>query len=273
MTGDEQEPVTIHESRFTIPVIDTHTHLCDPAFADDLDEAIARAQTVGVRGVIAVGETLEDAEANLALADRHPGFVHPAGGLFPTILDEDKATELEQWMRDRGDCWIAVGEVGLDHWKVQDESEREVQERIFQSFVELAIDLDIPVNVHSRAAARPTVERLIDWGARKVQLHAFDGRAVKAEPAVEAGFYFSVPPSIVRSRQKQKLVARVPLDNLLLETDSPVLGADPALRNEPAEIVTSLNGIAGIKGLPVGEVRESLFNNTVRLYGEGILGS
>ena len=253
-------------------MFDTHAHLCDPAFNEDLDEVIERAVVAGVTGVIAVGETLEDAEANLALADRYPGFVHPAAGLFPTILDEKKATELERWMRDRAERWIAVGEVGLDHWKVQDESERRMQERIFHRFVVLAADLDIPVNVHSRAAARPTVDRLIEWGARKVQFHAFDGRAVKAEPAVEAGYFFSVPPSIVRSRQKQKLVARVPLDNLLLETDSPVLGVDPRARNEPAEVATSLTAIAKIKGLSESEVRERVLNNTVRLYGERIVG-
>lgn len=251
-------------------MIDTHAHLCDPAFADDLDAVLDRARTAGVTGIVAVGETLADAEANLALADRFPGFVHPAAGSFPTHLDEDQAEELERWMRQRGDRWIAVGEIGLDWWKVKDEEERQVQERIFRRFVDLAHDLDVPVNVHSRAAARPTVERLIEWGAPKVHLHAFDGRAVKAEPAVEAGFFFSVPPSIARSKQKQKLVDRVRLDNLLLETDSPVLGADPDARNEPAEVTTSVQAIAEIKGISEEDVRRITLENTARLYGEKI---
>lgn len=251
-------------------MIDTHAHLCDPSFAEDLEAVLDRARTAGVTVIVAVGETLADAEANLALADRFPGFVHPAAGLFPTILDEDRAAELESWMRTRADRWVAVGEIGLDWWKVKDEEGRALQERIFRRFVDLARDLDVPVNVHSRAAARPTVERLIEWGAPKVHLHAFDGRAVKAEPAVEAGFFFSVPPSIVRSKQKQRLVARVPLENLLLETDSPVLGADPEARNEPAEVTTSVRTIAEIKGVSEEEVRRVTLENTIRLYGERI---
>lgn len=253
-------------------MIDTHAHLCDPAFADDLEEVLQRAKDAGVQGIIAVGEILADAETNLTLSDRFPGLVHAAAGLFPTHLDEDVAGELEDWMRARAERWIAVGEIGLDYWKVQDHEQREVQERIFRRFVDLAMELDVPVNVHSRAAAAPTVARLLDWGAVKVQLHAFDGRAVKAEPAVEAGYFFSVPPSIVRSRQKQKLVARVPLENLMLETDSPVLGADPKVRNEPREVVTSLKVIAEIKRLPASDVRERLLENTVRLYGERVVG-
>ena len=248
-------------------MIDTHAHLVDPAFADDLDSVLDRAASAGVTGVIAVGENLADARSNLSLADRYQGLVHPAAGLFPTYLDEAQAIELEDWMRQHADRWIAVGEIGLDYWKVQDEDEREIQRRIFRRFVELAADLDVPVNVHSRAAAAPVVECLIEWGARKVQLHAFDGRAVKAEPAVEAGYYFSIPPSIVRSRQKQKLVARVPLENLLLETDSPVLSADPQQRNEPANVHKSLQAIAEIKAESQDTVRQAVQDNTMRLYG------
>lgn len=254
-------------------MIDTHAHLCDSAFEDDLEAVLDRAREGGVQGIVAVGETLADAEANLAMADRFPDFVHPAAGLFPTLVDEDRAIELEAWMRDRAVRWIAVGEVGLDWWKVQDDEGRAVQERIFRRFVDLATDLDVPVNVHSRAAARPAVEKLIEWGAPKVHLHAFDGRAAKAEPAVAAGFFFSVPPSIVRSKQKQKLVARVPLENLLLETDSPVLGADPEQRNEPAGVSTSVRAIAQIKGVAEEEVRQVTLENTIRLYGERICRS
>lgn len=254
-------------------MIDTHAHLCDSAFEDDLEAVLDRAREGGVQGIVAVGETLADAEANLAMAGRFPDFVHPAAGLFPTLVDEDQAVELEAWMRDRAVRWIAVGEVGLDWWKVQDDEGRAVQERIFRRFVDLATDLDVPVNVHSRAAARPAIEKLIEWGASKVHLHAFDGRAAKAEPAVAAGFFFSVPPSIVRSKQKQKLVARVPLENLLLETDSPVLGADPEQRNEPAEVTTSVRAIAEIKGVAEEEVRQVTLENTIRLYGEKICRS
>jgi TatD DNase family protein len=115
------------------------------------------------------------------------------------------------------------------------------------------------------------VSLLLEKGAKKVQLHAFDGKASAALPAVEAGYYFSVPPSIVRSRQKQKLVRQLPLSCLLLETDSPVLGVDPARRNEPADILYSIEAIAEIKGVSQMKVAQSAYENTLRLYGERIL--
>jgi TatD DNase family protein len=85
---------------------------------------------------------------------------------------------------------------------------------------------------------------------------------------VEAGFFFSVPPSVVRSVQKQKLVRRLPLSCLLLETDSPVLGAVPGERNEPANLVQSLRAIAELKGVAEEAVAQAVAENTRRLYGD-----
>jgi TatD DNase family protein len=110
---------------------------------------------------------------------------------------------------------------------------------------------------------------LLDAGAGRVHLHAFDGKFSTALPAVEAGFYFSVPPSIVRSRQKQKLVGRLPLERLLVETDSPVLGEDPQSRNEPANLWTSVRAIADIKRIPQEEVISAVVLNTKKLYKIG----
>ena len=97
-------------------------------------------------------------------------------------------------------------------------------------------------------------------------MHAFDGKASTARPAVEAGFYFSVPPSIVRSRQKQKLISHLPLDRLLAESDSPVLGPEAGTRNEPANAALALKAIARIKGMAQQQVADALADNTARLY-------
>lgn len=254
------------------PSVDTHTHLGDAAFDEDRVEVLERARRTGVRAIVVVGESLADAERNLALAGAHPELLRPAAGLFPTRLDRAEGERLEALLRRHADRWIAVGEVGLDHWKVQDAGERELQRELFGRFIALAGELDLPLNVHSRSAGRPTIELLLDLGARRVQLHAFDGRAAKAEPAVEAGYFFSVPPSIVRSKQKQKLVRRLPLSCLLLETDSPVLGAEPGERNEPANVTVSARAIAELKGMAIEEVYEVTTENARRLYGERLLG-
>ena len=120
-----------------------------------------------------------------------------------------------------------------------------------------------------RSVGRQTIAALLERGARRVQMHAFDGKASTARPAVEAGYYFSVPPSILRSRQKQKLVHHLPLGCLLVESDSPVLGPQAGERNEPANVVSSLQAIAEIKQLPLEQVVEAVGRNAARLYRLG----
>jgi TatD DNase family protein len=134
-------------------------------------------------------------------------------------------------------------------------------------FIELSKELNRPLNIHSRSAGRHAIALLLENNAARVQMHAFDGKAGAALPAVEAGYFFSIPPSVVRSRQKQKLVKRLPLSCLLIETDSPVLGPTPDERNEPANIRQSIKAIAELKDVSEEEVIVAVCENTERLYG------
>ena len=133
---------------------------------------------------------------------------------------------------------------------------------------ELAKELDLPLNVHSRSAGRHAVTLLLECNAVKVQMHAFDGKTSAALPALEAGYFFSIPPSVVRSRQKQKLVKNLPLSNLLVESDSPVLGPDPNQRNEPVNVAISIKAIAELKNISEAEAMEAVTQNTRSLYGD-----
>ncbi len=249
-----------------IPLIDTHAHLGSEAFNQDLPEVLERARREGVKGIIAVGETLKDAMKNLELARCH-SMILPAAGLFPSLLDIAQAKKLHDWIRTHRQELTAIGEVGLDYWKVKGEEDREIQRQIFRHFIRLSKEIDRPLNVHSRSAGRHAIAMLLEEGAQKVQLHAFDGKVSAARAGVEAGFFFSIPPSVTRSRQKQKLVRHLPLTALLAETDSPVLGPDPNSRNEPANLRRVLEAIAEIKQVSQNEVALALYRNTIRLYG------
>jgi TatD DNase family protein len=253
-------------------LVDTHAHLSDTSFDGDLVAVLARARGAGVSSIVAVGETLEDGKKNLALAGKYPQVL-PAAGLYPTHLDVSAAQEMVRFIEREQDRLVAIGEVGLDFWAVKDEPEKEVQRDIFILFIALGKKLGLPLNVHSRSAGRHVVRLLLEMDAAKVQLHAFDGKASTAFPAVEAGYFFSIPPSILRSRQKQKLVKQLPLSSLLLETDSPVLGPAPGERNEPANAVLSLGAIAEIKDVSREEIMEAVTENTRRLYGHPQPGS
>lgn len=245
---------------------DTHAHIGDAAFDMDRDAVLARAAAAGIATVITVGEDLTDAKKNITLARKYP-ILKAAAGLYPTHLDRTAAESLRTFIRMYRREIVAVGEVGLDYWMVKDSTKREVQREIFAGFIDLAIELDLPLNVHSRSAGRHAVSLLLTRGARQVQMHAFDGKIAAARPAIEAGYYFSVPPSVVRSRQKQKLVRHLPLASLLLETDSPVLGPDAMVRNEPANLTIAIDAIAAIKGLESQAVIASVVANTRALYG------
>jgi TatD DNase family protein len=219
-----------------------------------------------VEAIVAVGENLGDARKNVELAKAYP-MLKVAAGLYPTVLDLDQADEMVAFIRLNRSDLVAIGEVGLDYWVVKEKSQKEVQREIFKRFIELSKALDLPLNIHSRSAGRHAIALLLENSATRVQMHAFDGKAGAALPAVEAGYFFSIPPSVIRSRQKQKLVKRLPLACLLVETDSPVLGPIPAMRNEPANLSISIQTIAQIKNVPEEAVMEAVSENTRRLYG------
>lgn len=246
-------------------LFDAHAHMASEEFAPDLPAVLARAEAAGVRGILAVGETLEEARRLLALADQHP-LLKAAAGLYPTILDLDAADATVAFARRHADRLVAVGEVGLDHWVVRAESDWKIQEEILAKFVALSTELDLPLNVHSRSAGRHTIAFLRERGARRVLLHAFDGKASAAAAGVRAGYFFSIPPSVVRSPQKQGLVRQLPLECLLLETDSPVLGPDPSVRNEPGNVTIACQAVANLKGIPPEEIARITTENARRLF-------
>jgi len=184
----------------------------------------------------------------------------------------DRATVAEceavcDLVRRRHNELVGIGEVGLDYWVAKEEPERNVQRDVLARFVSLSNELELPLNVHSRSAGHYTVDLLIAEKARRVLMHAFDGKASHALRGVDAGFSFSIPASIVRSPQKQKLVRRLPLTALMLETDSPVLGPEKGVRNEPSNALRSAQMIAEIKGCDLDQVVAVTTANARALFG------
>lgn len=248
-----------------LPLFDAHAHMYAEAFAADLEDVLKRAAARGVQAVLTVSETVAEAQQVLAMAARYP-LLKPCAGLYPTILDREAAADMLAFIRQQQDHLVAIGEVGLDYWKVQDHAERDIQREILAQHIALSRELDLPLNVHSRSAGRHTIAWLHEHGAQRVLMHAFDGKASTAKAGIEAGYYFSVPPSIVRSPQKQKLVRQLPIEHLLLESDSPVLGPEKDQRNEPCNVWVSCTTIASLKGLAVETVAEMTTANARRLF-------
>lgn len=260
--------------------IDCHAHLSAKEFNDDIDDVICGAKKVGVRVILAVTEFKDEFQKVIELSQRFPDIIVPCVGIHPVQGDpcqKQRPANVEdldgvaEFVRAHRDELYAIGEVGLDLTPRYFDTELKVHQRqsqydVFAKQIELAKELDLPLNVHSRSAGRPTINFLKEHGASKVLLHAFDGKPSVAMQGVDAGFYFSFPPSIVRSEQKQKLAKTLPLSHILLETDSPALGTEKQIRNEPKFIQSSCELIAKLKGLSPEHVMVETSRNALKLF-------
>ncbi|MFA5624499.1 MAG: TatD family hydrolase [Bradymonadales bacterium] len=246
-------------------MIDCHAHLQDAAFEHDLDDVVREAKLRGVRGCVVVGEHPREAAKIQDIVGKFAGWALAGLGLYPKYFSDSDIAEFDHALKKHGP-WHCIGEVGLDRWIVQDEEERERQEFAFKHVIAAAIREDLVLNVHSRSACRRAIEVLSEMGAKRVQMHAADAKASTINLGIEAGYYFSIPLSILDSPQKQKLARLVPLQQLLLETDSPVLAPDRSSRNTPANLPLALKALADIRGIAASELEQILDDNARRLY-------
>lgn len=257
--------------------IDVHCHLAAKEFDEDIAEVIARAKEANVLAILAVAIRQTDFLRIMQLSSQYAGFVYPCMGIHPvqgeppdnqrSVKLSDYEDGIEKAISDNHTSIAAIGEVGLDFSPrfAKGDEEKAAQREVLRRQIDLAKKYDLPLNVHSRSAGRPTIDFLIEHGADKVVMHAFDGRPAIAMRGVQNGFYFSIPPSIVRSEQ-QKLVKQVPLDHMLLETDSPALGPEKQVRNEPKNLHIACEYIAQIKGIPAAEVMKATTANALKLF-------
>lgn len=251
------------------PLIDVHCHLAAPEFDADRAAVIERAREAGVVAAVVVGEDYDDNLRVLETAAAFPGFARPALGHHPWRLDR-AAADVPRTLRlleEHRDAVVAIGEVGLDYRVAETDEARADQRAVLADFVEASRTLDLPLSVHVRSAGHYVIDLLVERGARRAALHAFDGKARYALAGVAAGYLFSVPATVLVSEQKQKLARALPLEALLLESDAPALGPERGVRNEPAVLARALARIAELRGGDARELAAANARNALRLFG------
>ncbi len=247
-------------------MIDIHCHLQDKVFDNDRDKVIERARKAGVKYIITSAINPEEVDKALEIVRKYEGYVKLTIGHDPTLVSKDVFEEQIRYVTRSLKVIVGIGEVGLDYWYVRDHDLRELQKKFFIEWIEVARTYDLPLVIHSRSAGKYAIKVLLENKLYNAVMHAYDGSVGYAMEAAKYGIKFSIPPSVTYSLQKQKLVKKLGLEDLLLETDSPVLSPVKGERNEPANIVYSAKKIAEIKNVDFEKVVEVTTENALNVF-------
>ena len=253
-------------------LVDTHAHLDDPRLRDQIDAVLGRALAAGVVQVVAIGTTADDSRAVCRLAATRPG-VFAAVGIHPNELaveqagDWDKVVDLARAPRV-----VAIGETGLDRYR--DRTPFELQRAGFTRHLELARELDLAVVIHCRESADDILDELARFGGPiRGVLHSFTGDLPRAEAFLDFGLHISFAGMITFANRSldalREVASRVPIDRLLVETDSPYLAPHPhrGTTNEPARVAHTAARLAELHGLPIDDFSETTTANARWLFG------
>jgi TatD DNase family protein len=254
-------------------IVDTHAHLTLEGLREDRAAVLARAREAGVGAIITVGIDPDDSRAAVALARETDG-VWATVGVHPHDVTELSDATLDDLAElARAEEVVAWGEIGLDHYR--NRSPREVQRKWFREQLERARQLELPVVIHDRDAHAETLEVLrevADSGLRGV-FHCFSGDRALAREVLGLGFHLSVPGPVTypKNDELRRVVAEMPLERLLLETDCPFLAPQPVRgkRNEPAHIVHVAAAVAQVRGLAPADVARITTRASRELFGVG----
>ena len=261
---------------------DTHCHIDFEAFDADRDEVLARAAEAGVKAMLNPSVDLQNSARVLQLAEQHETLfaavgVHPNDSMQWGAASAGKLKEQAQHPKT-----VAIGEIGLDYY--WDKAPKQVQQQVLQEQLALAAELELPVIVHNRDAGADVLKTLLDWQAELLRagsplaqgpgvLHSFSGDRTMAEAAIAAHYFIGLtgPLTFKNAKELQELAAALPLENLLVETDSPFLSPHPqrGQRNEPAKVRLVADKLAALKGVQFSDVAAATTANAQRLFRFG----
>ena len=251
-------------------IFDTHAHYDDDAFDEDRETLLSDMKEVGVEYIVNVGASMASSERSVALAKKYP-FVYAAVGVHPDEvgeLNEEKFAQLREWSKE--EKVKAIGEIGLDYY--WDKEGHDLQKHWFMKQMELAHEVKLPMIVHSREAAKDTLDMVI--AAKPLGLsgiiHCYSYSVEQAREYLNMGYYIGIGGVLTfKNAKKLKEVAEyAPLSQIVLETDCPYLAPTPyrGKRNNSSMISYVAEELAAIKQVSVEEVLRITNENGRKLY-------
>ncbi|MDO4708832.1 MAG: TatD family hydrolase [Pseudomonadota bacterium] len=250
-------------------LVDSHSHFDDASFAADRAAVLARAQAAGVMAQI-VPATHADGWAQLERVCAEHAGLYPAYGLHPVFLPQHLPAHLHalrQQLSSSKPC-VAVGEIGLDYFL--DTLDRQRQQDFFEAQLKLALEFNLPVIIHARRAFDAVIATLRRFPGSRGVIHSFSGSLEQAKQLCKMGFMLGIggPLTYPRAQRLRRTVAEIPLDYLLLETDSPDQPDSQwrGQRNEPARLLTILNTLAELRQETPERIAAATTANAERLF-------
>ena len=253
-----------------IPIFDTHAHYDDEAFDEDREKLLVELPKQGIAKVVNVGASLASSKTTIALMKQYD-YIYGAIGVHPNETAELNE-ESFSWLREqcRLEKCVAVGEIGLDYY--WDEPECEIQKEWFVRQLRLAREVAKPVVIHSRDAAKDTIDIMTAEKASEIGgvVHCFAYTKETAKTFLDMGFYIGIGGVLTfkNAKKLKEAVEYIPLDRIVLETDCPYLAPDPnrGKRNSSLNLPYVIAALADIKDISEEEVCRAVWDNAHRLY-------
>lgn len=251
-------------------IFDTHAHYDDEQFDEDRDELLASMQACGVEAVTNIGASLTTSQNTIELTKKYP-FVYGAIGVHPNEVDELNEDGIA-WLKENSTLpkIVAVGEIGLDYY--WDEPGREVQKKWFLRQLELAWEVKLPVVIHSRDAAKDTLDIMKSFHAENLGgvIHCFSYTKEMAREYLNMGFYLGIGGVVTfkNAKKLKEVVEYMPMEQMVLETDCPYLSPVPnrGKRNSSLNLPYVVEEVAHLKGISVDEVIDITNRNAKTMY-------
>lgn len=249
---------------------DSHAHYNDERFEENRDNLIKEIYGEGITKIINAGYSLESSKKAIEIANNYE-FMHTTAGISPNDIDDFKdeyLNEIEELAKNKK--VVAIGEIGLDyHWNTEN---KDLQKRVFVSQIEIANKLELPIVIHTREAIYDTLDILKNQikCEKNGVFHCCPLNVDLVREGLKLGFYisFAGPITFKNSKNADEVIKMVPLDRILIETDSPYLSPEPlrGKRNDSRNVKYMAQKIASVKGISLEEVAKATYDNAKRIF-------